>query len=83
MQDNRPGVGKLDPRAIKSVFVGYSATQKGYVCWSPIERRLFVSMDVIFREHEPSLLGYPHILETRSILEVYGEKGRVVVVSRF
>jgi hypothetical protein len=29
MQDNRPGVEKLDPRAIKSVFVGYSATQEG------------------------------------------------------
>jgi hypothetical protein len=53
VQDNRPGVEKLDPRAIKSVFVGYSATQKGYVCWSPIERRLFVSMDITFREHEP------------------------------
>jgi hypothetical protein len=29
------------------------ATQKGYVCWSLIERRLFVSMDVTFRELEP------------------------------
>jgi hypothetical protein len=38
---------------VKCVFVGYSATQKGYVCWSPIERRLFVSMDVTFRELEP------------------------------
>jgi hypothetical protein len=43
MQDYRPNVGKL----------GYSATQKGYVCWSPVERRLFTSMDVTFREHEP------------------------------
>jgi hypothetical protein len=34
--------------------VGYSGTQKGYVCWSPVERRLFVSMDVIFRENEPN-----------------------------
>ena len=46
-------MGKLDPRAVKCVFVGYSATQKGYVCWSPVERRLFVSMDVTFRESEP------------------------------
>ena len=53
VKDNRPSVGKLDPRAVKCVFVGYSATQKGYVCWSPIERRLFVSMDVHFREFEP------------------------------
>ncbi|KAF9661127.1 hypothetical protein SADUNF_Sadunf19G0035400 [Salix dunnii] len=51
--DNRPSVGKLDPRAVKCVFVGYSATQKGYVCWNPVEKRLFVSMDVSFREFEP------------------------------
>ena len=24
--------GKLDPRALKSIFVGYSSTQKGYKC---------------------------------------------------
>jgi hypothetical protein len=28
-------------------------TQKGYVCWSHVEKRLFVSMDVTFREFEP------------------------------
>jgi Reverse transcriptase (RNA-dependent DNA polymerase) len=53
VQDNRPNVEKLDPKAVKCVFVGYLAIQKGYVCWSPIERRLFVSMDVTFRELEP------------------------------
>jgi hypothetical protein len=53
VKDNRPTVGKLDPRNVKCVFVGYSGTQKGYICWSPVERRLFVSMDVTFREHEP------------------------------
>jgi hypothetical protein len=31
VQDYRPNVGKLDPRAVKCIFVGYSATQKGYV----------------------------------------------------
>ena len=34
--------GKLDPRARKSVFVGYSPTQKGYKCLDPISRKLFV-----------------------------------------
>lgn len=38
MRDNRPTVGKLDPRAVKCVFVGYSATYKSYVCWRPGER---------------------------------------------
>ena len=27
--------GKLDPGALKCVFVGYSATQKGYKCYHP------------------------------------------------
>jgi hypothetical protein len=53
VQDKRSNVRKLDPRAVKCVFVGYSATQKGYVYWSPVKRRLFVSMDVTFRELEP------------------------------
>ena len=26
---------KLDPRAIKTVFIGYSPTQKGYRCYYP------------------------------------------------
>jgi hypothetical protein len=32
VQDNRPNVGKLNLRAVKYIFVGYSSTQKGYVC---------------------------------------------------
>jgi hypothetical protein len=53
VHDYRNSVGKLDPRAIKCVFVGYSPTQKGYRCWCPSEHHFFVSMDVSFREHEP------------------------------
>src|SRR4051812_20456958 len=49
----RPGVEKLDSRAVKCIFIEYNSSQKGYVCWSPSERRIFVSMDVTFRETEP------------------------------
>jgi hypothetical protein len=52
LKDYRPSVGKLDPRALKCIFVGYSGKQKGYKCWCPSERRMFVSMDVVFREQE-------------------------------
>ena len=53
VRDHRPSVGKLNPRAVKCIFVGYSSVQKGYKCWSHSERHLFVSMDVTFRESEP------------------------------
>jgi hypothetical protein len=53
VKDYRPSMGKLDSRALKCVFVGYSGKQKGYKCWCPSERRMFVSMDVVFRENEP------------------------------
>jgi transposase InsO family protein len=53
VHDYRNSIGKLDPRAIKCIFVGYSPTQKGYRCWSPTEKCFFLSMDVTFREKEP------------------------------
>ena len=42
--------GKLDPRAVKCVFVGYSSTQKGYRCYQPTSKKFFVSVDVTFNE---------------------------------
>ncbi|XP_049934544.1 retrovirus-related Pol polyprotein from transposon RE1 isoform X1 [Nymphaea colorata] len=45
-----PGRDKLSPRAIKTIFVGYSRTQKGYRCYDPSTRRYYVSADVTFFE---------------------------------
>jgi hypothetical protein len=44
---------KLEPRAIKCVFIGYSPTQKGYKCYDPITKKIFLSLDVTFFENEP------------------------------
>ena len=44
---------KLDPKALKCIFLGYSPNQKGYKCYSPVTKRLYTSMDVTFFEHQP------------------------------
>jgi hypothetical protein len=41
---------KLDPKAEKCIFIGYSSKQKGYRCFNPSTRKLQVSRNVIFDE---------------------------------
>lgn len=41
---------KFDPKALKCVFLGYATNQKGYKCYDPASRKLFVSHDVTFFE---------------------------------
>jgi hypothetical protein len=83
VHDYRNNVGKLDPRAVKCVFVGYSPTQKGYRCWCPSERRFFVSMDVTFREHEPYYSSTNDIKITLSppiVQDKEGESNRDIIM---
>ena len=44
---------KLDPRAIKCIFLGFSPTQKGFKCFDPCSGKLYISMDVTFFENKP------------------------------
>ena len=59
---------KLDPRALKCVFVGYSSTQKGYKCYHYPSKRFYVSADVTFHEQE-SYFIVPYLQGENSVME--------------
>ena len=48
--------GKLDPRATKCIFLGFSPIKKGFKCFDPSSGKLFISMDVTFFETKPFFL---------------------------
>ena len=39
---------KLDAKAKKCIFLGYSLEHKGYKCYNPMTRKLRISHDVVF-----------------------------------
>ena len=51
----RPKVerSKLTSRSALCVFLGYGEGQKGYRCFDPIHKKLYVSRHVVFLEHIP------------------------------
>jgi hypothetical protein len=48
-----PEISKLDAKSHKCVFVGYSSAKTGYKCYDSMKKKIFKSLDVIFREIEP------------------------------
>jgi len=44
---------KLDHRAVKCIFLGYSPTQKGYKCYNHTTHKLVVTRDFWFDENTP------------------------------
>ena len=47
-----PNHHKLEPKALKCIFISYSPTQKEYKYYCPLSQKFFVSCDVTFVENE-------------------------------
>lgn len=57
---------KLDAKSIKSIFLGYSTTQKGYKCYDPVNNKLLVSRDVKFMENQ----GYYEKMDWKNVKDL-------------
>ncbi|MCO5581530.1 hypothetical protein L7F22_035416 [Adiantum nelumboides] len=63
--------GKLDDKAVKCIFVGYSSGSKGYRLYNPATNKIFESRDVIFAKTtaQPMVaFDVPH-MQTQDIFE--------------
>ncbi|MCO5611035.1 hypothetical protein L7F22_065285 [Adiantum nelumboides] len=63
--------GKLDDKAVKCIFVGYSSGSKGYRLYNPATNKIFESRDVIFAEtiaHPMVAFDVPH-MQTQDVFE--------------
>ncbi|MCO5610814.1 hypothetical protein L7F22_065055 [Adiantum nelumboides] len=63
--------GKLDDKAVKCIFVGYSSGSKGYILYNPATNKIFESRDVIFAKTtaQPMVaFDVPH-MQTQDVFE--------------
>ena len=52
---------KLDPRTEECIFLGYSTTSKGYLCFDPSSKIVYTSRHVLFNETK---FSYPNLISS-------------------
>ncbi|KAK9701121.1 hypothetical protein QE152_g30800 [Popillia japonica] len=62
---------KLDPKAKKMVFVGYSSTTKGYRCLDIATKEVVLSRDVLFMETKSQILMKQNSTDSQSIEDAH------------
>ncbi|MCO5604532.1 hypothetical protein L7F22_058699 [Adiantum nelumboides] len=63
--------GKLDDKAVKCIFVGYSTGSNGYRLYNPATNKIFESCDVIFAE----TTAQPMVAFNHNRMDGYKEEG--------
>nr|KYP62136.1 Retrovirus-related Pol polyprotein from transposon TNT 1-94 [Cajanus cajan] len=68
VHSHHPNRSKLDPKALKCVFIEYPSNKKRYKCYHPQSRRVFITMDVTFHKTQSFYANPP--LQGEKALEV-------------
>ncbi|RDX98644.1 hypothetical protein CR513_18402, partial [Mucuna pruriens] len=70
VHSHNPHHGKLDPRVVKCVFIGYPSNKKGFKCYHPPSSWVLISMDVTFHETESFFVSPPLQGENVQVQEI-------------
>ena len=71
--------GKLDPCAVRCVFVGYVDLKKAYRCYDPHTQKLYVTQYVTFHENVSYFLGSQCPLQRETPLNHNYEDGTQII----